>query len=113
MSNPSSTQRVANVWRGTQEQYVRICAKEWELKLTMDHPVLTDRGWMHAERLKQGDRLVSVSGDKIEIERTENIKEEIGICNLTFDDSAVKTMVIEGIIVGNMEAQNDPAFCED
>lgn len=105
--------RVANVWRGTQEQYVRICAQERELKLTMDHPALTDRGWIRAERLKRGDRLISVSGDKIGIERAENIKEEIGICNLTFEDSAVKTMVVEDIIVGNMEAQNDPAFCEE
>lgn len=100
--------RVTNVWKGREDQYLRICLGNKKLNVTGDHPILTKEGWKPAQEVTNSDEIKTVGGAYEAVTSVEEVKETIRVCNLSFERLDDRTLVAEGLIVGNFEAQNDP-----
>lgn len=73
------------------------------LKVTPEHLIFLNDGWMPADSAKMGDKLISESGEEITIDYLERVNNPIkGVYNLHLD-SKEHNFFAEGILVHNLK----------
>lgn len=99
----SNSAEVINMWRGTQDDCIRITADNGrELIMTEGHPILTECGWKRAGTLTIQDVLKTESGSA-EICGISRVPEEIRVVN---PETGGKPVYANGFIVGDFNIQN-------
>lgn len=104
---------VGNVWRGTEEQYLLVCSERSSLVLTPEHPVLTKTGWKRAVSLSKDDEIRTADGGYALITSIEKKDAQLEVYNLSYREKTENTILAEGFVVGNFEAQNNPDIYTD
>lgn len=97
---------VRNTWRGTEDIIIVLRRVDGEvLKLTRNHPVLCERGWLRAEDLMPGMQIETENSIFMELASVELMTEFSDVFNLDVE-SMEHLFFAEGFVVGDIEMQN-------
>ncbi|MDD3414986.1 MAG: hypothetical protein PHY47_13420 [Lachnospiraceae bacterium] len=108
----TGTATVKEKWRGPSDGCVTVNAAGRSLKMSKDHPVMTEKGWKRAEKLMTTDKIMDVSKAFVSIDSIETDTGETQTYNLEYvaDNNLLieheEYMIAEGFVVGNIKTQN-------
>ncbi|MCD8000150.1 MAG: Hint domain-containing protein [Clostridiales bacterium] len=96
---------IINIWKGREEKLTELLLEDFcRLKLTNDHPVLTDVGYRKAAQLKAGDLVVMADGGKIPVKAVCEAVYGDMVYNLELESG--RNFFANGIAVGDYRCQN-------
>lgn len=99
--------RVINCWSGQEEVLYNLITEDGNsIKLTNNHPVLTERGLMGAAFIRKGTRIMTENGSFAEITAVKELHGCFKVCNLELD-SEDHLFCAEGFTVGDFQLQNN------
>ncbi len=97
--------KIRNIWSGYENELFKISYNDKNIKLTYNHPILTNRGFIRASELELTDKLVGGNKELIGITSIEKVIYDSEVINLSLE-SDDHTLIAEDVVVGDMEMQN-------
>ncbi len=104
---------VINIWKGEESNIIRLQTGGKNLYLTGNHPVLSREGWKRAENMAAADAAALADGGYAQVDAVEKEYRPVTVYNLSCEGGRADSMIAEGVIVGNMEAQNNPGIFQE
>ncbi|MBO5154579.1 MAG: hypothetical protein J6C00_09565 [Eubacterium sp.] len=104
---------IRTVWRGLEDQCLTVLMKGRILQLTPDHPVLTREGWKRADKLEVQDEVKTENGTYAEVAGTRIFAFPLKVYNVSYEQEGDMTLIANGLVVGNFDAQNKPGLYKD
>lgn len=104
---------IRTVWRGLEDQCLTVLMKGRILQLTPDHPVLTREGWKRADKLEPKDEVKTENGTYAEVAGTRIFEYPLKVYNVSYEQEGDMTLIANGLVVGNFDAQNKPGLYKD
>lgn len=100
--------RVRNIWKGTEKELVVIRTKEGEsARMTREHPLCQENGFIRAGEIKPGDTVYGEAGRKLTVASVETVPYEGHVYNLDLERSEGDgTLLANGIAAGDNGIQN-------
>lgn len=97
---------IFNIYRGREEELLILKTEQGKMiKMTEDHPVMTENGWKRAGKLNAADRIRLYSGETVRIKELYIKPEKTTVYNLALENNEISFIGNE-IIVGTMDQQN-------
>lgn len=97
---------VENMWIGKESTMIEItCVTGDQILLTTNHPILCDKGWVGAAIIRAGIRVMTESGNYVEIKCVKKILGDFTVYNVDLD-SMEHSLYAEGFVVGDNYKQN-------
>ena len=100
--------RVCNIWKGTEKELVVIRTKEGaSVRMTREHPLCQEDGFIRAGEIKPGDTVYGEAGRKLTVASVETVPYEGHVYNLDLERSEGDgTLLANGIAAGDNGIQN-------
>jgi hypothetical protein len=104
IKTPDGTGTVTLVMSGNEEKIAKITAGGKTIRATLDHPLLTENGFLDPNSLQTGDKLVSADGGLLTIESIET--EEYSDLVYSFELGSGEAFICSGFVSGTIAVQN-------
>jgi hypothetical protein len=104
IKTPDGTAAVTLAVPGNEEQIAKIKAGGKTIRVTFDHPLLTDNGFFDPKNLKAGDKLVSADGGLLSIENIESEDYNDLVYSIELENG--EQFFCSGFVSGTIEVQN-------